>query len=222
MKKWLHILVWPLMAIPVFYLAWVWNKLPEKVVMHFDWSGNPDRYGSKKELLILCVVLTAFTPVLYFILTNIYRIDPKRNAAENKNRLQSLAFGLVIFMSALLCMIIYHSSHGDIRFNTGIILAATGLLFAFIGNYMHNLKPNYFAGLRLPWALENEENWKRTHALAGKLWFGGGLLLAVICIFLPAKAATVIFITVMIIITAIPIVFSYRFYRKQKQSGDNH
>jgi uncharacterized membrane protein len=156
--------------------------------------------------------------VLYFILSNIYKIDPKRNAAENKNRLRSLAYGLVVFMSALLCMIIYSSVKGDLRFNTGIILAGTGLLFAFIGNYMHNIKPNYFAGFRLPWTLENEENWKRTHALAGKLWFGGGLLLAVICLFLPPKAAMVVFVTVMITISVIPIVFSYRLFREQKKN----
>lgn len=219
MKRFLNIIIWPVMAAPVVYLALVWNKLPEQVVMHFDWSGKPDRFGNKRELLILTIVLTAFTPVLYFILSNIYRIDPKKNAAENKNRLRSLAYGLVFFMSALSCMIIYSSSKGNISFNTGIILAGTGLLFAFIGNYMHNIKPNYFAGFRLPWALENEENWKKTHALAGKLWFGGGLLLAVLCIFLPPKPATVVFITVMIIITAIPIIYSYRLYREQKNTA---
>ncbi len=217
MKRLLNIIIWPLMAAPLVYLALAWNKLPDQVVMHFDWSGKPDRYGSKNELLILTLALTAFTPVLYFILSNIYKIDPKKNAAENKNRLRSLAYGLVVFMSALLCMIIYSSVKGNLSFNTGIILAGTGLLFAFIGNYMHNIKPNYFAGFRLPWTLENEENWKRTHALGGKLWFGGGLLLAVLCLFLPPKIATVVFIIVMIIITFIPIIFSYRLFREQKK-----
>lgn len=219
MKRLLNILVWPVMAVPVVYLALIWNKLPDQVAMHFDWSGKPDRFGSKKELLVMCLVLSAFSPILYLILSNIYRIDPKKYAAENKNRLRSLAFGVVVFMSALLCMILYSSSKGNISFNTGIILAGTGLLFAFIGNYMHNIKPNYFAGFRLPWALENEENWRKTHALAGKLWFGGGLLLAVVCLFLTSKAAMVVFIAVMIIITAIPIIYSYRMYRDLKKTG---
>lgn len=218
MAKLMHRIVWLIMAIPAVYLALVWNKLPDIVALHFDWSWQPDRFGSKKELLKVIIILTAFSPLLYLLLSNIYRIDPKKYAAENKERLRSLAFGVVVFMSALLCLIIYSSVKGNISFDTGIILAGTGLLFAFIGNYMHNIKPNYFAGFRLPWALENEENWRRTHALAGKLWFGGGLLVAVVCLFLPSKAAFVFFIAVMLFITIIPIVFSYRFYRQQKKN----
>lgn len=219
MAKLLHRVVWLIMAVPAIYLALAWNKLPDTVALHFDWSGEPDRFGSKRELLKVIVILTAFSPVLYLLLSNIYRIDPKKYAAENKGRLRSLAFGVVVFLSALLCLIIYSSTKGNISFNTGIILAGTGLLFAFIGNYMHNIKPNYFAGFRLPWALENEENWRKTHALAGKLWFAGGLLLAVVCLFLPSVPAFIFFTVVMLVITIIPIVFSYRLYREQKKSA---
>ncbi len=217
MNKIIKLLVWPVMIVPAVYLAISWNKIPEKVALHFDLKGNADRFGSKNELLTTVIILTITNAVVYLILTNIYRIDPKKYAAENKDRLQRLASGVVLFLCALLCMIIYSSSNGNISFNTGFILAATGLLFAFIGNYMHHIKPNYFAGFRLPWTLENEENWRKTHILAGKLWFAGGLLLAVICLFLPPEAAYIFFVTVMIIITAIPIIFSFRYYLKQKK-----
>lgn len=218
MNKLLKKIVWLIMVIPGIYLAITWKKIPEKVALHFDWTGKADRFGSKKELITTSLLLIAMSALVYLILTNIYRIDPKKYAAENKERLQRLAFGLVVFISALLCMIIYSSSHGNISFSTGILLAGMGLLFAFIGNYMHNLKPNYFAGFRLPWALENEENWKKTHALAGKLWFGGGILIAVVCLFLSSKAAMIFFFTAMTVITVIPIVFSFRFYQQQKRN----
>jgi len=217
MDKFLNRFVWLIMVIPCIYLAVAWKNIPDTVALHFDWSGKPDRFGSKKELLTVAALLTGLSAVLYLVLTNIYRIDPKKYAAENKGRLKKLAFGLVLFMAALLCMIIYSSSHGNISFNTGVILAGTGLLFAFIGNYMHNIKPNYFAGFRLPWTLENEENWKRTHALGGRLWFGGGLALAVICLFLPAKAAMIVFISVMSVLTLVPIIFSFRLFQKQRK-----
>ncbi|MDQ2752120.1 MAG: SdpI family protein, partial [Bacteroidota bacterium] len=35
-----------------------------------------------------------------------------------------------------------------------------------MGNNFYNIKPNYFAGYRLPWTLESEENWRKTHHLA--------------------------------------------------------
>lgn len=216
MDKLLKRIVWLVMAAPAVYLLFSWKKMPEKVALHFDLKGQVDRFGSKNELLIMAVILMIMSVVVYLILTNIYRIDPKKHAAENRTRLHRLAFGVVVFISALLCMIIYSSANGNISFNTGLVLAGVGLLFAFIGNYMHNIKPNYFAGFRLPWTLENEENWRLTHHLAGKLWFGGGLFLAVVCLFLSPKTAFIVFITVMVIITFIPIVFSYRLFSRQK------
>lgn len=219
MTKIIKILIWPIVSIPAVYLSIIWNKLPEQVALHFNLKGNADRFGSKNELLITIIALTIFNVVIYFILTNIYRIDPKKYAADNKDRLRRMAFGIALFLSAILCMILFSSVNGNISFNTGFVLSGVGLLFAFIGNYMHNIKPNYFAGFRLPWTLENEENWRKTHALAGKLWFGGGLLLAIICLFLNPVTAFIVFFIIMTIITLIPIIFSFRYYKQQKKKS---
>jgi len=222
MDKFLKKIVWLVMAAPVIYLAFVWNQLPDKVAMHFDLHGNPDRYGSKNELIGLTAILIAMNMLIYFLLTNIYRIDPKKQAAENKTRLYRIAFAVVVFISALLSLIIYSSTQGSVKLTMGFVFSGVGLLFAIIGNYMPNLKPNYFAGFRIPWALENAENWRKTHYLGGRLWFAGGLLLAIICLFIPPVAAIIVFFTVVIIITVIPIVYSYRLYKEQKSKTTNH
>jgi uncharacterized membrane protein len=222
MDTFLKRIVWVIMVIPAIYLAVVWNNLPETIAMHFDLKGNPDRFGSKKELLTMSIILIVANTVVYIILTNIYRIDPKRYAAENKGRLYRIGFALSVFISAVLCLIIYSSSHGNIKFSTRLMLAGIGLLFAFIGNYMHNIKPNYFAGFRLPWTLENEDNWRKTHLLGGKLWFVAGLLIAVICLILPPAASMIAFFTIMIIVVLIPAIYSYRLYRKQKSQPQSH
>jgi uncharacterized membrane protein len=221
MDKFLKRIVWLVTAVPAVYLLLVWKKIPDQVALHFDLSGKADRFGHKKELLVTVLVLTAVSIFIYLLLTNIFRIDPKKYAAENKMRLQRLAFGVMVFITALLCMIISGSVNGNVSLNTGLVLAGVGLLFAFIGNYMYNIKPNYFAGFRLPWTLENEENWRRTHHLASKLWFAGGLLLAVICLFLTPKPAMVVFFTIMGIVTVIPVVYSYRLFRRQKSGASS-
>ena len=219
MKPILKKIIWLIIAAPAVYLAVVWNRLPEKVAIHFDLQGNPDKFGNKSELIIMSVVLIVMNALTYLLLTNIYRIDPKKYAAENKDRLQSIAMAVAVFLAAVLILIIYSSLQGSIKISMGLIFSGVGLLFAVIGNYMPNLKPNYFAGLRLPWTLENEENWRKTHLLAGKLFFGGGLALALICLFTPPVASIIIFFTVIIVITVIPCVYSYRMYKKQKLSG---
>jgi uncharacterized membrane protein len=221
MNKIINWLVALIILVPGIYLAFTWNSLPVKVPMHFDINGNADRYGDKTELLTMILILPAVSLFVYFLLVNIYRIDPKKYAVENRVRLKKIAFAIVCFLSALTCIVIYSASHGGSKFDVSLILSAVGLLFAIIGNYLPNLKPNYFAGMRLPWTLENPENWRKTHALAGKLWFAGGLLLAVTCLFLPAKAAMVLFFVVMMILVIIPTIYSYRYFNHQKKSGLN-
>ena len=56
--------------------------------MHFDIKGNVDKYGTKNEFLVLVLSLTFLNAIVYLILTNIYKIDPKKYAAQNKERLQ--------------------------------------------------------------------------------------------------------------------------------------
>jgi len=212
-------IIWIVIIIPAVYLLLVWNNLPEKIALQFKANGDVRRWGNKNELIILTVIMTVMSAVIYLIVTNIYRIDPKKNAAENKTRLHRIAFAVSVFLSGLLCMIIYNATHGNVKPGMGLILAGVGLLFAFIGTYMHSIKPNYFAGIRLPWTLENEDNWKKTHALAGKLWFAGGLCITVICLLVPATISFVIFFVIMIPITIIPCIFSYRLYQKQKHTS---
>jgi len=214
-------IVWLIMAVPLIYLLLIWKRLPETVALHFNLNGKADRFGNKSELLTAILILLGVAIAVYLLLMNAYRIDPKKSAAENKDRLQRIAFGVAVFFSSLIVFIIYSSAKGTISSGLGLILAGTGLLFAFIGNYMQNIRPNYFAGFRLPWTLEDNENWKRTHALAGKLWFGGGLLLAATCSFIPSKTAIIVFFVVTGILTIIPIIFSYRLFKSgQKKSSE--
>jgi uncharacterized membrane protein len=222
MKNILTKLLWLIIIAPAIYLALVWNHLPARIAVHFDLRGNPDRFGGKNELAGLTAILIGMNLLVYLVLTNIYRIDPKRYAVDNKERLHRIAFAVVVFMSAILFAIIYSSRTGSAKPLMGFIFSGVGLLFAIIGNYLPNLKPNYFAGLRLPWTLEDPDNWKKTHTMAGKLWFGGGILLAIVCLFTSPVVSIVIFFIVMAVIIIIPCVFSYRLFKQRKMSGTSH
>jgi uncharacterized membrane protein len=97
-----------------------------------------------------------------------------------------------------------------------LILPLLGLLFLVLGNYMHSVKPNYFIGLRIPWTLENEDNWRKTHQLMGKLWVAGGLLITICTLLLPAEAGFFLLMGITALITIIPAVFSYRYFKKHQ------
>ena len=214
MDKFMKKIVWLFIIAPAIYLAVVWNTLPETIAMHFNLKGDIDRYGSKNELVTMIWILIAVNAVVYLLLPQVYRIDPKRYAAENKDRLFRIAFAVAIFTSAVLCLIIYSSIHGNIKFSMRFILAGVGLMLAIVGNYIYNIKPNYFAGIRLPWTLNDDENWKRTHLLGGKLLFGGGLLIAVICLFTSFTFSMITLFVVLSVVILITCIYSYRLYKK--------
>jgi len=214
MDKFMKKIVWLFIIAPAIYLAIVWNTLPETIAMHFNLKGDIDRYGSKNELATMVLILIAVNAVVYLLLPQVYRIDPKRYAVENKGRLFRIAFAVAVFTAAVLCLIIYSSVHGNIKFSMRFILAGVGLMLAVVGNYIYNIKPNYFAGIRLPWTLNNDENWKRTHLLGGKLLFGGGLLIAVICLFAPFTFSMITLFIVLSAVTLITCIYSYRLYKK--------
>lgn len=216
MDKFLKLAVWPIIIAPLVYLALSWSGLPDSVALHFNIDGTPDRFGSKTELLTAVLLLSGVNLVTYLLVSNAYRIDPKKYAIENKTRLARISFVIAVFISGIVAMLIYGSESGRMKFNPSLVFAAVGILFAFIGNYMYSIKPNYFAGIRLPWTLENEENWRKTHQLAGKLWFAGGLAIALFCILTPKIISMVIFFTITILITVVPAIYSYRLYKQTK------
>ncbi|MEO7393782.1 MAG: SdpI family protein [Chitinophagaceae bacterium] len=221
MKKIITMLTWVIFLAPGIYLFAIWQKLPARIPMHFNLKGEVDRYGNPGELLLLITIISIVNITIYLLLANVHRFDPKKNAPDNKDRMQRMAFAISVFISAVLCAIIYVTFHQPTSFPLGFIFAGVGLLFSFIGNYMHNIKPNYFAGFRLPWTLENEDNWRKTHSLGGKLFFAGGLLIAITCLLLPAGVAIIIFFIITIIILIIPFIYSYRLFKKQKANSVN-
>jgi len=216
MDKFLKKIAWLIIIAPPVYLFIVWNKLPEKIAMHFSLKGVPNGYGSKNDMILVTILLTGVATAIFLLLPLAYKIDTKKTAVENKATLLRLAFAITLFVSFVSCLIINGATMANTGLNIRLVFGGIGLLFCIIGNYMHNIKPNYFAGLRLPWTLENEENWKKTHLLAGKLFFAGGLLIAIICLLTPLIISIILFVIITITITIIPGVYSYRLYKKQK------
>jgi uncharacterized membrane protein len=197
---------------PVIYLAVIWQKIPAIVNTHYNINFEADAQGSRNQILLVSGILAIISLGVYFLLKFIHRIDPKRVDKDNTGRFEKIGLVATVFM-AILNFIIIESAASNTLLMKKALVPLMGIMFAFLGNYMHTLKPNYFAGLRLPWTLSSETNWKMTHQLVGKLWFGGGLAIALLSILFPYKAGMFIFIAVMTIITIIPCIYSYRLYK---------
>jgi uncharacterized membrane protein len=202
-----------LALMPFLYLAYIWNNLPEKVPMHWNAAGEIDRFGDKKELVLMLIMLIGIN---YFIFLIIPAIDPKKKLQNMGNKLKSLRLVLTVFMSVLAIFILYSTQQKSS--NPELIFVIVGLLFAFLGNYFKTIKPNYFIGIKTPWTLENEDVWKKTHVLAGKMWVVGGLLMALTFV-LPKSIQIYVFLGITAVITIIPVIYSYLEFRKIEQQN---
>ncbi len=202
---------------PLAYFFYLWNNLPVEIPIHFTAQGNPDNYGSRATMGITLTFLSLGT---YLLLLVIPKIDPKKNFSIFSKTYQKLRFILSAFFCAL-CFIIILSVK-DSQLNPSWLSVVFGLLFALMGNYLSNIRPNYFIGIRTPWALENETNWKKTHFLAGRLWFFSGLFLILMTFIIPVSFRPYVFLCIVIIISVIPIIYSYIIYKKDDNKDSNN
>jgi len=206
------LIIW---LLPAIYLFSIYGSLPGIVPIHYGLNGTVDRYGSKNEFLTTSAMLMGVSALVYLLLKFLPAIDPKKKVRYGEATFQKLAFGIVIFLAALNICIMYATAHRG--FDVGkLIFPLAGLLFVFIGNMMNSIKPNYFAGVRTPWALENEDNWRATHRLASRLWVISGLVITIITFILPAKPGTILFMCGVALLALIPFIYSYRYFRKHR------
>lgn len=106
----------------------------------------------------------------------------------------------------------YNALHAPLHFiNWGSLLM--GVIFLVTGNYLPKCRQNYTIGIKLPWTLDDEENWNYTHRLAGKLWMIGGVLIILLG-FQTVVPSMAVSMTIMVVVTMIPAIASYLYYKK--------
>ena len=205
-----EIWLWVIILLPVLYLAYVWNTLPEMVPTHFGMDGQPNDWSHKYALIFL---VGGMSLGFYLLFTFIPIIDPKGKLGAMGNKYFLLKLFMMLFMSALSFFMIQSASVKNIG-NTHMIFVLVGALLAFLGNYMQSIKPNYFIGIRTPWTLENETVWRKTHQLGGKLYFVTGLLIMILP-FLLKEYFQHVFLPLVIIVSLIPVVYSFILFKKE-------
>ena len=211
-----ELILWVLIIIPFIYLATVWKNLPEQVPTHFDLAGNPNDWSSKSSLPYMIGGLQIGS---YLLMLIIPYFDPKNKLAQMGEKYYSIRLLMTAFMAAISFYLLYVSNKGMI--NPNILIGLIGGFYVILGNYLQSVKPNYFIGIRTPWTLENEETWRKTHRLGGKLWLIGGLI--TILVAFVTKNNTLLAITfgiVTAVISIVPIIFSYVEFRKIHKNED--
>ena len=201
-----------LCIIPMILSIFLYNKLPEKIPTHFNINGEVDSYGSK---LFVCILLPIILCMVNILLNIILNNDPKK---QNHNE---TLLTICTFIIPLMSLIFIPSSILiSLGFNINIAIIAPifiSIIFILIGNYLPKCRPNYTMGIRLPWTLNNENNWIKTHRLSGFLWVISGLILLLTTLINKNLSFYVLIISI-ILTVIIPCIYSFILYKKSKRT----
>jgi uncharacterized membrane protein len=194
-----------LIAIPFLYLIYQWEILPQQLPIHFDLKGSPNNWVDKQGFVIFLALLSVG---LYILLLAIPKIDPKKSLHLMGTKYDSIRLIIHLFISAFACFLIYAGTNEKENYSA-IYFILLGIFYLVLGNYFQTLKPNYFIGIRTPWTIANDEVWKKTHFVSGRIWVIGGLILVLSSFVLTTELLARVFLVVTIFLALMPIIYSY-------------
>ena len=196
---------------PIIFGMIVWNKLPESMPIHWGVNGEADRWSSKPfAVFVLPLLILAIHGICIFASRKDFR-DKKQSP-----KVMGLVLWICPLLSVMANSLTYAISLGK-EINVLFVVSLTmGALFVLIGNYLPKCQQNRTVGIRIIWTLKNEANWNATHRFAGKVWVIGGLLLMASSL-LPYSILPWAMIALLVVFIGLPVLYSYRFYRKERQ-----
>lgn len=194
-----------IILLPILVGVILWDKLPNEIPSHWNLSGEVDAWSSKATVVFgMPLLMLALQWVGVFATLT----DPKKK--NHGSKVIHLVFWLIPTICIVLSAVSYFAAMGK-EVNVEITVPAfLGFIFVVIGNYLPKCKQNYTIGIKIPWTLSNEENWNKTHRLAGRLWVICGIVIMLSGFF----GLIWIVISALVIMCLLPFVYSYILYRK--------
>lgn len=189
--------------------GFVYPMLPETIATHWGVDGQVNGTGGK----ITQLFIAGLPLLMYVLLVLMPRIDPRRENYALHNKAYTIFQEiLVLFFIGL--------NWATIAYNLGvpldiqrIVVIPLGIIIAVTGNYMGQIRHNYFFGIKTPWTLANEEVWRRTHRLGGYFFTAAGIII-IVSAFLGGTLSFILTMTALLGASIIPAVYSYLIFRK--------
>lgn len=199
-NKWSLILSSALILLPMVagLVFWEEMRLPESAKMMFAvWMPLILLAGQ-----LVCVLFTLK--------------DPKNR--EQSPKIVNMVLWIMPVISVFTSGITFLTAMGNASGMIGYTLLLLGVMFSVMGNFMPKCKQNSTIGVKVKWALQDEENWNATHRFAGKVWVIGGILFMGL-VFLPGELMVAGMLVGIFVLAFIPMIYSYCYYKKQVKEG---
>jgi uncharacterized membrane protein len=187
--------------------AVLYPQLPERMPTHFDLHGVADGWMVRRIGAWLLPVLAAGTWLLLRLGGVILpRAWSERFAASPTSMVGALVASL---FCALHCVILYAAmaKPPTVAVSLGLVL---GGFWALLGLLMPKIRRNPWIGVRTPWTLSSDENWARTHRMAGYAFVAAGLL----AVFAVAVGYAIVAPVLLVASAIVPVIYSFLWARR--------
>ncbi len=192
----------------------MWNSLPDKMPMHFGADGAADGFGYKGMVIVLI-------PLIILLLHWVCMLSMFLSA-KNKNQDKAIMRVAIWIMPSIGLLV--NGALYSVAFNktmsmgSYIIPIVIAFMFIFMGNVLPKAVQNRTFGIKLPWTLDNEENWNKTHRFTGKVWVLGGIAI-IFMLLLPDDVMIISAMVVLTLAVLLPCIYSYALYKSQLRRG---
>ncbi|MCL2052483.1 MAG: SdpI family protein [Lachnospiraceae bacterium] len=195
--------------LPLILSALVYSDLPEQIAIQWSSTGEAVNYVPKAVAAFgLPLVFTAANLISKIRLMN----DPKRESASSAMR--KIYMWLIPSISLILIPVALFIALGVNIPITVIAPVIIGIAFILFGNYLPKNRQNYVIGVKLPWTLNNADNWNKTHRMAGYLWILGGIALISGSFFTYQSSAWLIISAIVLVsVIILPFIYSFLLYK---------
>lgn len=205
-KHWKLLLVTSIIILlPIVAGVVLWNQLPEQVPIHWNANGEIDGWSSK---IFFVFGMPAIMLAFQWLCTLGTGADPKK--ANHPEKILQLVLWIIPVLNTVLSVITYAVALGEEVRMEVVMPVLIGLILAIVGNYLPKCKQNYTIGIKIPWTLNSEENWNKTHRFAGWLWTVCGIVIMLTGFF----GGFWIFFGVVLVMVVSPCIYSYILHRK--------
>lgn len=212
-NKWHLIASSIVILLPILLACFGGSILPEELTVHWGIDGTADGFASPTVAFIVLPLILLAVHWLCVLITVL--VDKDREQDPKITRVVLWIIPAVSLMSAGTILAVSRSYTANIL---AMIMLLLGVMFIVIGNYMPKMKRSRTAGIKIKWTLANDENWHATHRFAGKVYVILGFL-CLFCMPLPSKAFPFLCIGIILVGVLLPLIYSYRFYKKQLADG---
>ena len=194
-----------ILLLPILAGLALWNQLPQQMPTHWNAAGEIDGWSSKPFAIFGLPLILLAAQWLCVLAT---LADPKQR--NHTDKILHLVFWIMPILSVVMHTITYMAALGvEVRMER-IMPVFMGILFTIIGNYLPKCKQNYTIGIKIPWTLDNEENWNKTHRFAGFLWVVCGIAV----MFTGFFGGFWVFLPISLLMVLTPIIYSYILHQK--------